>query len=238
VNPDELAELEEQRGFLVRSLDDLERELAAGDIDELDATTLRDDYTHRLGDVQRAIESGHIAIVEQAAPRRRGRAVVVTVVVAALAIGAGTIVAHTAGSRKPGESATGNIRESFATQIADAQSLMQQNKLVEALKAYDAVLKKDPQNVDALTGRGLTLVKASQAGGGAQLAAEGQRYIEQALAQQPNDAVTLFYLGIALWSQGKIDDAKTTIDKALANNPPASLRDQMQQFRDGLNTGP
>ena len=42
VNPDDLADLEEQRSFLKRSLDDLERELAAGEHTfTWDATTTR-----------------------------------------------------------------------------------------------------------------------------------------------------------------------------------------------------
>jgi hypothetical protein len=98
VNPDELAELEEQRSFLVRSLDDLDRELAAGDVDALDAGTLRDDYTHRLAEVQRAIETGHASLPPQL-PRRPGRVVAAVVVVVGLAVGAGFAVANAAGSR-------------------------------------------------------------------------------------------------------------------------------------------
>ena len=45
---DELARLEEERKFLLRSLDDLEREHDAGDMDEADYQTLKDDYTEML----------------------------------------------------------------------------------------------------------------------------------------------------------------------------------------------
>jgi hypothetical protein len=83
----------------VRSLDDLDRELRAGDIDELDASTLRADYTHRLAGVQRAIEGGRVAIAQHARPRRLGRRIVAIVVVAGMALGAGLVVANVAGSR-------------------------------------------------------------------------------------------------------------------------------------------
>ena len=55
VDVDELARLEEERDFLLTSLRDLELEREAGDIDELDYTRLRDDYTARAATVLRAI---------------------------------------------------------------------------------------------------------------------------------------------------------------------------------------
>lgn len=47
LDPDALADLEEQRDLLLRSLDDLEREHEAGDLDTADYEALRDDYTRR-----------------------------------------------------------------------------------------------------------------------------------------------------------------------------------------------
>ena len=52
-----LAALEEQRDFLLRSLDDLEREHDAGDVDDNDYLALEDDYTARAARVIRAIEA-------------------------------------------------------------------------------------------------------------------------------------------------------------------------------------
>ena len=76
VDLDELARLEEERGFLLRSLDDLERERAAGDMDDVDYTTLRDGYTARAAAVLRAIEAGR-ADLPPRRPRRWGRIVAV-----------------------------------------------------------------------------------------------------------------------------------------------------------------
>lgn len=47
--------LEEEREFFLRSLRDLEAERAAGDIDELDYASLRDDYTVRAAEVLRQL---------------------------------------------------------------------------------------------------------------------------------------------------------------------------------------
>ena len=57
LDPDALAALVEERDFLLRSLDDLEREHDAGDVDDHDYETLKDDYTARAARAIRAIES-------------------------------------------------------------------------------------------------------------------------------------------------------------------------------------
>jgi hypothetical protein len=52
-DPDELARLEEERDFLLRSLRDLDREHEAGEIEEDDYRSLRDGYTARAASVLR-----------------------------------------------------------------------------------------------------------------------------------------------------------------------------------------
>lgn len=49
--------LEEEREFFLRSLQDLEAERAAGDIDEVDYLALRDDYTARAAEVLRQLSA-------------------------------------------------------------------------------------------------------------------------------------------------------------------------------------
>ena len=92
--PGDLVHLEEQRDFLLRSLDDLERERDAGDIEPEDYRTLRDDYTARAAAVLRAIDV-HRGVGDGGAGRRDGRG------------GGG------AGSTRPGEA--GGWRGSAAT---------------------------------------------------------------------------------------------------------------------------
>src|ERR671910_13970 len=71
LGPDTLAALEEQRDFLLRSLADLEREHRAGDVDDHDYATLKDDYTARAARTIRAIEAHQARVA--AARRGRGR---------------------------------------------------------------------------------------------------------------------------------------------------------------------
>ena len=67
VDLDALAELEEERRFLLRSLADLEREHDAGDIDDGDYATLRDGYTVRAAAVLREIDGGRAEPAAEAA---------------------------------------------------------------------------------------------------------------------------------------------------------------------------
>lgn len=237
MNPDELAELEEQRAFLLRSLDDLDRELRAGDIDELDASTLRADYTHRLAEVQRTIEGGRATIAEEAPPRRLGRKIAAGVVVAGLAAGAGLVVANAAGSRKAGDTATGNTgNRSFEGLLSEAATLLNQGKALEALRDYDTVLKQDPNNVEALANRGFIIANVAAAGGERQLLTEAESTVRRALALAPREPFVLYYLGLIQVLQADKDGARKSFDDALAGNPPDTLRTKIQASLDQLDT--
>ena len=107
VDPDRLATLEEERSFLLRSLRDLDAEHAAGDVDEDDYVTLRDGYTKRAADVMREIDDGR-AHLPQRRPASWSRRLGVAAVVAAVAAGAGILVARSSGDRLEGEEITGD----------------------------------------------------------------------------------------------------------------------------------
>jgi tetratricopeptide (TPR) repeat protein len=235
VNPDELADLEEQRTFLVRSLDDLERELAAGDIDALDASTLRDDYTHRLAEVQRAIETGRVAIAEQAPPGRLGRRLVGAVLVVALAGGSGLFVANVAGSRKPGDAITGNItKRNFDGLLTQAAQAAQDGRFADALENYDTVLDQDPTNVEALSEKGLLLASLALPSKRPTLLDEGEKLVRQAIEVEPDLARPRFYLGLVRQLRDDTDGALAAFDDALARDPSEALRADIEQYRDVL----
>lgn len=231
MNPDELADLEEQRAFLRRSLDDLEAELAAGDIDALDAATLRADYARRLAEVEAAITSGSDDLLRPAPPRNRGRLVGSIVLVGVLAVGAGVAVAQSSGSRKPGETATGNIRESTNDHLQRAADLQEQGEYLDALQEYDAALDIDPANAEALAERGFLLMRLSIGSDEARFLTDGRDYVDQALEVEPNDPRWLFYRAVGLRLAGQDDAAERAFDQALAADPPPSLRETIEQFR-------
>lgn len=159
LDPDALAALEEQRDFLLRSLDDLEREYAAGDVDEDDYVTLRDDYTHRAAVVLRAIDERQAA--RQAArstARRPGRTVVGVAGVLLFGLLAGLGVARAAGDRSDGEFITGGVRPTVGQQLFRCQELAATGEVRDALVCYDEIIEENPANVEAVTYRAWILV--------------------------------------------------------------------------------
>jgi hypothetical protein len=184
-DPDRLAALEEERDFLLRSLDDLDAEHAAGDLDDLDHRALRDDYTARAAAVIRAIDDQRAALA--AAPRRSARFFVVgAALVAVFAVVAGFALAGAAGQRVPGGVITGSI-DSPRARVLECQQLAGQSEgLLEGIRCLDEVLVADPVNAEALTYRGWYLVLAWRSSGGAseadELLSAGVGYLDRALA--------------------------------------------------------
>lgn len=159
LDPDALAELEERRDFLLRSLADLDAELAAGDIDELDHRTLSADYTARAADVLRAIEQARAP--EEAAPSSsvRGRRVVTVLGVLAIAVLAGVLVTQASG-RRGSAGPTGLDVSAASSRLDDCQALDAEGDADAALACYDEILESLPGNVGALTFRGWLRVRS------------------------------------------------------------------------------
>ncbi len=160
MNPDQLAELEEQRKFLLRSITDLDREHLYGDVDDHDYETLRDGYTARAASVLRAIEAGQAA----APPRRQRRPLVVaawivgTVLIASVA---GWLVASASGQRLPGQSITGGLPgDEVALKLAQARQLLGVDPQ-QAIVRYQQVLDLQPDNVEAMTYKGWLIAQTA-----------------------------------------------------------------------------
>ena len=154
--PDELAALEDERDHLLASLDDLEREHDAGDLDDVDYAALKDDYTVRAAEVLRAIDEHRTLARTQRRPLRAGRVLGVTAVVLGLAAVAGVVVARSSGDRGGG-TLTGNdngLRE----QLATCQPLAFQDP-AKGVDCYQKILDTSPDNVDALTYQGWALIR-------------------------------------------------------------------------------
>ena len=68
-------ELEDERTFLLRSLEDLDREHEAGDLSDEDHAVLRDGYIARTAEVLKVSRSGPVAAVAPRRPRSTARRV-------------------------------------------------------------------------------------------------------------------------------------------------------------------
>lgn len=219
------AELEEQRDFLLRSIDDLEQERLAGDISDDDYRALKDDYTARAAAVLRVMDDDLASNASDPGPRGRGRSMAVVGGVLLFSVLAGGLVARTAGERHPGQTSSGSIAATGPSeQLARARQLIGQNKVLDAIKTYDALLRVDPKQPEALTYRGWLLRLAGRGGGDQSLIDKGLESINRAIAADPTYPEAHVFKGIILF-QDKADPkaAIPELRAFLAANPPKDM---------------
>lgn len=234
---DQLAELEEERRFLLRSISDLDREHEAGDVDAHDYVALRDGYTARAATVLRAIDDGKSVLPERPQRSWRRLTVVVATVVVAAAL-AGWLVARSTGQRLPGDSITGGTSPNeVATLLSEGRKLLEVDP-GQASERYLAVLDIEPDNVEALTYAGwlVALSSRGQAGDAQRLSLDASKeFLNDAIAIDPTYADPYCFLAIIADSiEGDPKAALELIDSCVINNPPAQLRALIESFRQSL----
>jgi len=161
-----IAELEEERRFLLRSLDDLEREYDAGDVDDADYETLRDGYTVRAAAVLREIDSGKSRLASKK-PRRWGRFMMTSTAVLAVGIGIGFALANAFGERGAGQEITGfDPGNDARVVLASARDALHEGDFVLANALFARVVQtereREVDNVEAITYFGWTLALQSK----------------------------------------------------------------------------
>ena len=223
----DVAVLEEERDFLLRSLRDLEAEHQAGDVDEHDYDELRDDYTARAARVIRAIER-HQAREAEAPPRSawwRRLGVVVGVVVFALL--AGVLVAQATGRRQAGDTATGDIRETSRQQIDQAVAAARTGDYEGSVALLDEVLEVAPDNVEAMTWKGWFQYRSGEQG-------DGLTTLVDAAEIDDTFPATHAFLATILLESGQPDYAAAELEKLDALNPPAQILALVEPLRERL----
>lgn len=245
--------LEEDRDHLLRSLEDLDRERAAGDLDEADYLVLKEDYTARAAEVLRALAPSPPApdpggngdgvggsdgdakprrrVTVAAAPpsRSRLRPALVAVTLLAFAAGTGALAARSVGERGMGDPASGSIEATgpsggIADDLAKARDLIGAGKTLDAIKVYDSVIKRDPRQPEALAYRGWLLRLAGRAAGNTELIDKGLEFIERALAADPTYPDAHFFRAFVLYQDRKDPAAAVPEFRAfLAANPPKEM---------------
>lgn len=231
LDPDELADLEEQRAFLLRSLADLEAEHDAGDLDDADYEALKDDYTARAAAVLRAVDERKARFAEARPARSPLRLALVVGGVVLLAVVAGLLVARASGVRDADDEITGGD-SALATrdQLVECQALAAEGEALESIQCYDAVLEAEPENVEALTYRGWVLVLAG-------LFDEAQPYFDQAIALDPDYPDVRAFQAVSYARQGRTDEAEAAIEAFEATDPPAAMAQLVDGLRAQLEAG-
>jgi cytochrome c-type biogenesis protein CcmH/NrfG len=135
-------QLEEERAFLMQSLDDLELERESGGIDDESYAELHDDYTARAAAVIRTLRDGVDVTPAPAPPSsaRTRRRVGVVAALVVFAILAGVSLAYALGARLPGQTSSGNSAAAPSTTNASSKALKQR---IESLQQQVNASKDD-----------------------------------------------------------------------------------------------
>jgi tetratricopeptide (TPR) repeat protein len=199
--------LEAERKFLLRSIEDLEAERTAGELDDERYRELLDRYTARAAAVLRSLDAGVPAGPATPSARGRRRLLAVLGVIAVAAVAA-ALLASSLGLRQPGGTLTGNdqsggdVAAAFArnveldpddvdARLAYARCLLQSERPVDAVREFDTAARLDPSNAEAHAYGGWILFLAG-------LTDEAISRLDAAVAADPDYPDAHFFRGMAL----------------------------------------
>jgi len=217
--------LANEREFLRASIDDLERELSAGEVEAEDFAVLHARYRERLIEVETALSDQEPSSAEDvlaassgSAPssevrsarrvrqrlgRRRTRLVIGIAAASCFVVAAALLAAALAGVRLPGESDTGSVSLSTAQQEQEtldrAAIVGSEGQVAEAVQLYDQVLRTDPSQPDALAYGGWLIRLAGLSAKNRVVVARGDASVAKAVKVSPGypDAHALY--GVILY---------------------------------------
>jgi hypothetical protein len=210
LDPDALAVLEEQRSFLKRSLADLEREHAAGDLERDDYEVLKQDYGSRLASVSRALDEGKAELETSRPAARPARTAMIVTAVVVFALVCGFVVARSAGRRDPGGSITGEITKTARERNTECLDKAQA-KPMDAVTCYTGVLADSPNNVESLTYRGWIRFTSGDA--------QGLTDLRQAVMIDGTYPDVHAFLAVVLFRAGCVSDANNELARLDRLNP-------------------
>ncbi len=206
--------LEAEQEYLLRSLDDLDAELAAGDLSQSAYDELRTVYTARVAGITRRLAG--LADLPHGKPSGAGRRRLLWIGgVLGFGVLAGLLLAFSAGERGVGDQLTGSIEETPRQRVFRCQQLGQDpSSLLESFECFDAVLARDPENAEALTYRGwygvLASGSAQQAGEtdlAAELLASARLFLDRAIEADPTYPDARAFRLVVLERLGRTDAA-------------------------------
>ncbi len=240
---DRLASLEEERRFLLRSLNDLEREHDAGDVDDLDYRSLKDGYTMRAATVLRQIDEGHAAL-PSARPRRWSRTIAVTAAIVVGSVGVGFVLAGAWGERSSGQEMTGlTPGDESRIVLTNARDAMSAGDFSSANALFAEVIEMERargrDNAEAVAYFGWTLAlltrqNPDQTDADARFDA-AVIALGQAAQLEPDYADPQCFLAIVEYQfRGDAEAALPHIERCEASNPPGEVASLVASFADEI----
>jgi cytochrome c-type biogenesis protein CcmH/NrfG len=235
------AGLDAEREFLLRSLDDLEAERQAGNIDGATYERLHSDYTARAAAALRAGRVDLATPVPVVPPISTRRRVLTIGGIVAFGVVAAVVLTMALGGRMPGQTGSGNtatvlqsdrqetleraIRETPddpQAHLALARFLMAREKYPAAFAEFSSVTTLDPTDAEALAYSGWLLYLAGRVD-------DAIVRIDAALAVDETYPDAHFFKGVALF-RGKSDAAGAIpqFQRYLTLVPDSPLSDQVR----------
>ena len=214
----EAGSAEDRQDHLLRSLEDLEREHAAGDLSDEDFESLRAEYTARAAAALRGEAEAAPAAVP--APRRSaGRTAAVVGGVLALALVAGIALARGSGQRGGGglTGDAGGIRE----QLAACQPLAFQEPK-KGIGCYQKILDTAPEDLDALTYQGWAMVRAGRT-------EDGAKNFATVVKLDPDYPDVRVFRAVLASRAEQWESAASEVDQFFKNDPPPVAAQVLKQ---------
>jgi tetratricopeptide (TPR) repeat protein len=260
LDPDRRRQLEDERDFLLQSLDDLQLEHDSGGIDDESYAQLHDDYTARAAAVIRTLRDGVDARPEPPRSSRRSRtrvAVVAGVIVFALVVG--VLLSSALGVRLPGQTSSGNSQgesaaaskrvgaeitrlqkavnakpDDYDLRLQLAEAYANNNDLPTAIKQWDAAITIDPTRPEAQAnlGRALYLVSEQIPDKTAQqqTIAEAVAAFDTAIRNAPEYSDSYFFRAVVRAGLQEYAGSQTDLQTYLVKTPNGRWASQARQL--------
>ena len=227
--------LNDQREFLLRSIDDAEGERRSGDLAEEDYRVLVARDRARLAEVEAELAALGPASRDEVAPAlaeppprsRFGgwRRVGILASCALIVAGAVILVDHALSPALPGQAPSGSITQTkeqlIEEQLAEAVLLNNEGKPIPALQLYTKVLAEDPDDPVALSAYGWLAWNYGSTGKSPAIIAAGRQAEKKAVRLAPTYWAARLYLGLILFNQDhNATGAVGEFDDFLADGPP------------------
>jgi cytochrome c-type biogenesis protein CcmH/NrfG len=251
--PDRAA-LETEWDFLVSSLADLEAERDAGDLSPAQFERLASTYTARAAAVHRTLDAYRTPSSTDAPDGQPGRsqwrrAGVAAALAAVVAIAA-VVLPRAVGDRGQGQTITGNAQsapeptaDALAravdedpndpqARVAYARLLLDQGELVEAMRQYDAAVRLDEANAEALAYSGWILALAGVSDPRAGTTDAGLERIDRAIAADPAYPDAHMFRGMTLLNTGDPAGAVPELERYLQLADDGPMRAEVEAMLD------
>jgi hypothetical protein len=233
-------ELLDEQAFVSRSLEDLDREHAAGDLDTADYETLRGGYEAQSRALTAALSQ---ALAPSALParstsrdttsstglrawlsNRRHRLVLGWSATACFAVAAAVLALAVAGVTPFATQPPLSVATQIRIELGEASTLAAHQQIARAVTVYDKVLGLDPEQPEALADGGWLLRLAGLSSKHPSLVAAGDTEIAAAVQVAPGYALARAYDAVALYEDDHAaGSAVRELQALLADHPTPTL---------------